>query len=134
MIKKKNPCSKWNEGLSSDVFYALSAFDARLGNIDLKFVIGQGIGIEHTDRLFCLGLLGHGHKSEAFRHAGTLVFDQVHRSDGTGLCEQGIDFILRGRFVQVSYINSGIQFSTSFSGTAGNKNDRNPISGSAVKV
>jgi len=99
----------------------LPAFDARLGNIDFEFVIGQGIGVEHADRLLCLSLLGHGHKGEAFRLASTLVLDQIDRSNGTGLCEQGIDFILGGRLVQVSYINSGIQFSTSFSGTAGNK-------------
>jgi len=114
--------------------FILRAFDAWLGNIDLDLIIGQGIGIKHADRFFRLGLLGHGHKSEALRHAGALVFDQVHRSDRPGLREQGIDFFLGGRLVQVSYVNSGIQFITSFSGSAGNKIDRNPISGSAVKV
>ena len=74
-------------GLSYDEVYIRLAFNARLGNIDLEFVIGQGIGIEHTDRLLCLGLLGHGHKGEAFRHASALVLDQVHRSDRSGLCE-----------------------------------------------
>jgi hypothetical protein len=49
------------------------------------------------------------------------------------LCEQSLDFILRGGLVQVSYINSSIHFMTAFSGRAGNKNDRNPIKGSAAK-
>ncbi len=78
------------------MYFVLRAFDAWFGYIDLELVIGQGIGIEHADRLLCLGLLGHGHKGEAFRHAGALVFDQVHRSDRSGLRKQGIDFILRG--------------------------------------
>ena len=106
---------------------------ARFGNIDFQCVIGQGIGIEHADRLICIYLRGHGHKSEAFRHASALVFDEFHRRDRSGLCEQGIDFILRGRLGQVSYVNSNIHFITAFSGRAGNKNDRNPISGSAAK-
>jgi hypothetical protein len=33
-----------------------------------------------------------------------------------------------------SYVDSNIHFITSFSGTAGNKNDRDPIRGSAVKL
>ena len=55
------------------------------------------------------------------------------------VCEQGVDFILCGRLVQVSYVNSNIHFITAFypkghmSGSAGNKNDRNPIIGSAAK-
>ena len=108
-------------------------FDAWFGNIDFERVIGQGISIEHADRLICIGLCGHGHKSEAFRHASPLVLDEIHRRDRSGLCEQGIDFSLCGRLGQVSYVNSNIHFITSFSGMAGNKNDRNPISGSAAK-
>jgi len=115
------------------MFLMLHLSDARFGNIDFERVIGQGIGIEHADRLICISLCGHGHKSEAFRHASALVFDELHRRDRSGLCEQGIDFILRGRLGQVSYINSNIHFITAFSGRAGNKNDRNPISGSAAK-
>lgn len=101
--------------------YVLLAFYARFGYVDLEFIIGQGIGVEHADRLFRLGLLGHGHKSKAFRHAGALIPDQVHRSDRSGLREQGIDFFLGGRLVQVSYVNSSIQCITAFSGSAGNK-------------
>ena len=115
------------------VFLVLRLSDARFGDIDLERVICQGIGIEHADRLICIGLCGHGHKSEAFRHAGPLVFDELHRRDRSGLGEQGIDFSLCGRLGQVSYVNSNFHFITSFSGMAGNKNDRNPISGSAAK-
>ena len=82
-------------GLSCDVYKRL-AFDARFGYVDFEFVISQGIGIEHADSLFGLSLLGHGHKGEALRHASALVLDQVHRSNRSGLCEQGIDFFLRG--------------------------------------
>jgi hypothetical protein len=116
------------------MLFMLPAFDTRLGYIDLEFVIGQGISVEHADRLLRLRLLGHGYKGKALRHSGALVFDQVHRCDGSGLREQGINFVLGSRLVQISYVNSGIQSITSFSGTAGNKNDRNPINGSAVKV
>jgi len=72
----------------------LGVFDARFGNIDFERVIGQGIGIEHADRLVCISLGGHGDEGESFRQAGILVFDEVHRRDCSGLCEQGIDFIL----------------------------------------
>ena len=78
------------------IFLVLRLSDARFGNIDLEPVLSQGIVIEHADRLICISLCGHRHKGEAFRHAGTLVFDEVHRSNGSGLREQGIDFILRG--------------------------------------
>ncbi len=107
-------------------YFVLGAFDARLGNIDLERVVGQGIGIEHADRLICISLCGHGHKGEALRHAGALVFDEIHRRDCSSLCEQGLDFILCGRLGQVSYVDSNIHFVTTFSGTAGNKNDRSP--------
>lgn len=40
--------------------------DFGLGYIDLERAIGQGIGVEHADGLFCFGLLGHGHESKAF--------------------------------------------------------------------
>ena len=115
------------------MFLMLRLSDAWFGNIDFESVIGQGIGIEHVDRLICVGLCGHGHKGKAFRRASSLVFDELHRRDRSGLCEQGIDFILRGRLGQVSYVNSNIHFIAAFSGRAGNKNDRNPISGSAAK-
>ncbi len=114
-------------------FLVLRLGGARFGNIDFERVIGQGIGIEHADRLICIGLGGHGHKGKALRHASALVFDELDRGDRPGLREQGIDFILSGRLGQVSYVNSNIHFITSFSGMAGNKNDRNPISGSAAK-
>jgi len=103
------------------MFLVLRLSDARFGNIDFERVIGQGIGIEHADRLICIGLGGHGNKSEAFRHASALVLDELHRGDCPGLREQGIDFILCGRLGQVSYINSNIHFIASFSGKAGNK-------------
>ena len=119
--------------LLCDVFLVLRLDGAWFGNIDFERVIGQGIGIEHADRLICIGLDGHGHKGEAFRHASALVLDELHRRDRPGLREQGIDFILGGRLGQVSYVNSSIHFMTTFSGMAGNKNDRNPISGSAAK-
>jgi len=106
--------------------FGLRVFDARFGNIDFERVVGQGIGIEHADRLICISLRGHGHKGEALRHASALVLDELHRRDGSSLREQGIDFILCGRLGQVSYVNSNIHFITSFSGTAGNKNDRSP--------
>ena len=131
--KRKPPFQMERGVLLCDVFLVLRLDGARFGNIDFERVIGQGIGIEHADRLICIGLCGHGHKSEAFRHASPLVFDELHRRDRSGLCEQGIDFILSGRLGQVSYINSNIHFMTAFSGRAGNKNDRNPISGSAAK-
>ena len=115
------------------MFLILRLPDAWFGNIDFERVIGQGIGIEHADRLICISLCGHGNEGEAFRHASALVFDELHRRDRSGLREQGIDFILRGGLGQVSYVNSNIHFITAFSGRAGNKNDRNPISGSAAK-
>ena len=130
---RKHPRSMWNEGVVMQMFLVLRLSDARLGNIDLELVVSHGIVIEHTDRLIGIRLCGHGYKSEAFRHASALVFDELHRRDGSSLRKQGIDFILRGRLGQVSYINSNIHFITAFSGTAGNKNDRNPISGSAAK-
>lgn len=114
-------------------YFGLGVFDARFGNIDLERVVGQGIGIEHADRLICISLYGHGHKGEALRHAGALVFDEIHRRDHSSLREQGLDFILCGRLGQVSYVNSNVHFVTAFSGTAGNKNDRSPIRGSAAK-
>jgi hypothetical protein len=49
------------------------------------------------------------------------------------LRKQCLDFILCGRLIQVSYVNSSFHFIAAFSGTAGNKNDRNPINGSAAK-
>ena len=126
LLKRKVPRSIWNTGLSCDVIFVLCVFDARLGDINFERVIGQGIGVEHADRLICLSLCGHGHKREALRQAGSLVFDEFHRSDHSGCCEQGIDFVLCGRLSQVSYVNSYIHFITAFSGTAGNKNDRDP--------
>jgi len=123
----------WNEGVVLQYFWVLRVLGARLGNIDLELVVSQVIVVEHTDRLIGIRLRGHGHKSEAFRQAGALVFDELHRRDGSGLRKQGVDFILCGRLVQVSYINSSIHIIPAFSGTAGNKNDRNPISGSAAK-
>jgi hypothetical protein len=102
-------------------FLVLRAFDARFGNIDFERLVGQGIGIEHADRLIGISLYGHGHKGEAFRQSSSLVFDELHRRYRSGLREQGIDFILRGRFGQVSYVNPNIHLTTAFSGTAGNK-------------
>ncbi len=121
------------------MFTVLCAFDAWFGNIDLELVVSHGIVVEHADGLVGLSLGGHGHKCKALRHTGALFRGNFHRSDGSGLCEQGLDFILCGRLVQVSYINSNIHFVTAFypkghlSGGAGNKNDRNPIRGSAAK-
>jgi len=69
------------------MFLMLHLSDARFGNIDFERVIGQGIGIEHADRLICISLCGHGHKSEAFRHASALVFDELYRRDRSSLCE-----------------------------------------------
>lgn len=65
-FEKEKPPFHLERGLNCDVYYALPAFNARHVNINLEFVIGQGKGIEHADRLLCLGLLGHSHKSEAF--------------------------------------------------------------------
>src|SRR6266545_6216338 len=93
-------------------YQALS--DAWLGDIDLELVVSQGIVVEHADRLIGIHLRGHGCKREALRHASRLVFDEIHRRDGTSLREQGIDFILCGRLAQVSYINSNIHFVTAF--------------------
>ena len=123
----------WNEGIVLQYFLVLDAFDARLGHIDLELIVSHGIVVEHTDRLIRLRLRGHGDKSEALRQARPLVFDKIHRRDGARLRKQGIDFILCGRLVQVSYINSSVHIIPAFSGTAGNKNDRDPISGSAAK-
>jgi len=111
----------------------LSAFDARLGHIDLELVLSHGIVVEHADGLIRIGLRGHGHKGEALRRAAALIGGEIHRCDGSGLREQGLDFIRCGRLIQVSYVNSGFHSITAFSGTAGNKNDRNPIIGSAAK-
>ena len=54
--------------------------------------------------------VGMDDKSEAFRQTTTFVLDQIHRRDGSGLCEQGIDFFLCGGLGQVSYINSEYPF------------------------
>ncbi len=114
------------------MFIVLCAFDAWFGHIDLELVVSHGIVVEHADRLIGLSLGGHGYKGEALRHAGALIYGDIHRGDGSGLCEQGLDFILRGRLVQVSYINSNIHFVAAFypkghiSGRSGNKNDREP--------
>ena len=134
LSKKKSPSFQMEQRACAAMYFVLRVFDAWFGNIDFERVIGQGIGIEHADRLIRISLCRHGHKGEALRHASPLVFDELHRRDRSGCCEQGINFILCGRLGQVSYINSNIHFITPFSGTAGNKNDRNPIRGSAVKV
>ena len=113
--------------------------DARLGNIDLELVLCQGVIVEHADGFvgFCLG--GHGHEREALRLAGALVHGDFHRRDGSGGGEQGVDLILCGGFIQVSYINSYIHCMTAFcpnghiSGSAGIKMTASPIKGSAAK-
>jgi len=115
------------------MFFVLRVFNAWFGNIDFELILSYRVIIEHANRLIGIRLLGHRHKGEAPRKAGALVLGNFHRSDGSGLCEQSLDFILRGGLVQVSYINSSIHFMTAFSGRAGNKNDRNPIKGSAAK-
>ena len=74
----------------------LGAFDARLGNIDLEFVVSHVIIVEHADRLISLLLRGHGYKGEALRLAGPLIRGDVHRGDGSGLRKQCLDFILCG--------------------------------------
>ena len=48
------------------MLFMLSTIDARFGNVDLEFAFVQGIGVEHADRLFCFGLLGHRYEGEAF--------------------------------------------------------------------
>jgi len=64
--KEKHSRSRWNESEVMQMFLVLRLSDARFGNIDLERVVGQGIGIEHADRLICISLGGHGHKGEAF--------------------------------------------------------------------
>lgn len=54
--KRKHPRSRWNEGVVLRYIFGLGVFDARFGNIDFERVVGQGIGIEHADRLICIGL------------------------------------------------------------------------------
>lgn len=88
--------------------------DARLGDVDLELVLRHVVLVEHADRLVGIFLRGHGHKGEALRHAGALVFDEVHRRDRPGLREQGFDFIFRGCLCEVSYVNSNIHFNTAF--------------------
>lgn len=112
---------------------------ARLGDVDLELVLCQRVLVEHADRLVGVRLPFHGHEGEAFRLTGAPVLDQIHRRDCPGLREQGLDLFLGGGFGKVSYVNSNIHFNSAFypkgyvTGTAGNKNDRNPINGSAVK-
>lgn len=77
-------------------FSVLRLSNAWLGNVDLELVLGQGIVIEHDDCLIGICLFGHGHKSEALRHASALIRGDIHRGDGSGLREQGLDFILCG--------------------------------------
>jgi len=108
--------------------------NARLGDVNFKLVIGQGIVMEHADGLVSCGLIGHGYKGEALRYSCALLFDEFDRGDGARLREQGVDFILRGRLGQVSYVNSNIHFITAFFRHGRKQNDRNPIIGSAVKV
>ena len=115
------------------ISFVLRVVDARLGNIDLELVVSHGIVIEHADRLIGIFLCRHGHKGKALRQARALIGGNIHRGDGSGLCEQRLDFLLCGRLVQVSYINSSFYIIPAFSGCAGNKNDRNPINGSAAK-
>ena len=111
----------------------------RLGDIYLECKIRKGVGVEHVDRLVCFCLVGHGHKSETLRNTAALFLDEFHGSDGPRLGEQGVDFVLRGQLVQISYINSNIHFIAAFyphghmSGTAGNKMTATLISGSAAK-
>ena len=105
----------------------LCVFDARLGNIDLELVVSQIIIVEHADRLIGISLCGHGYKGEALRHASALILGDFHRGDDSGFGEQGLDFILRGAFIQVPYVNSYIHCITAFypkgymSGVAGIK-------------
>ena len=57
-IEKENtPRSIWNEGCSDAMYFlVLRLCSPRFGNIDFERVICQGIGIEHADRLICIGL------------------------------------------------------------------------------
>ena len=103
---KKTPPFHVERGCFLAIFFRLGVFDARLGHIDLELVVSHGIVIEHTDRLIGISLRGHGYKGKAFRRAGALFGGNIHRGDGSSLREQGLDFILCGRLVQVSYINS----------------------------
>ncbi len=104
---------------------------AWLGDIDLELVLSQGIVVEHADCLVGVFLCGHGHESEALRLAGALIHGDFDRRDGSSGCEQGVDFILCGRLVQISYVNSYIHF-VLLSTREGivrhcrNKNDREP--------
>jgi len=138
LFQKKYPRPSWNKGTVSEPFYIALA-DARLGDIDLEFVLCQRIIVEHVDRLVGIRLGGHGHESEALRLAGALIHGDFHRRDGSSGCKQGVDLILRGGLVQVSYVNSYIHCITAFcpnghmSGSAGIKMTANPIKGSAAK-
>jgi len=118
MLLEKSPAQKRAGDFVDQYIFVL---DLRLGDIDLEFVAGQIIVIEHADRLVCFGLIGHGDKSETLREAAAFVHDEIDGSDGSRGGEQGIDFCLRGGLGQVSYIDSNIHFDTAFSGSAGIK-------------
>ena len=112
---------------------------AGLGNVDFELVLGQHIVIEHADGLVGFFLCRHGHEGEALRLAAALLRGDFHRRDGAGGCEQGVDLILCGGFVQVTYVNSYIHCIASFCpkghvpGIAGIKMTASPIKGSAAK-
>lgn len=95
--------------------------------------------MEHADRLVGIFLRGHGNESEALRCAGTFIHDEIHRCDGSSGGEQGVDLVLRGGLVQISYINSYFHCVTAFcpkghmSDDVGIKMTANPIKGSAAK-
>lgn len=78
------------------MFFVLRVFNAWFGNIDFELILSYRVIIEHADRLIGIRLDGHGHKGEALRQASALILGNFHRSDGSGLCEQGFDFILCG--------------------------------------
>jgi len=109
LLCKKHPHPTWNKGTVM-AFSCCTLCGAGLGDIDLELVFSQSIVVEHADCLVSVFLRGHGYESEALRLAGALVHGDFDRRDGSCGCEQGIDFILCGRLVQISYVNSYFHF------------------------
>src|SRR6266498_982735 len=78
--------------LSSD--HAKSALYSWSGKLYLQFVIIQGIGVEHADRFIGFALRAHCYKCKALAFTVFAVLNEMDGYDFSGLCEQGIQFLL----------------------------------------
>jgi hypothetical protein len=83
---------------------AAAALFAWLRNAHTQLTIAQALSVEHANGFLRLCLISHFDKSEALGSAAIAIFDHRHRSDSSGLKEEGPQLIFRGRIRQISNI------------------------------